>query len=128
MSSHNNSVRLLEVIVRLQPELSQLTNADYPQFLEELNHLLQEINEHLSDMLDRYSIISERVQEAYNSLEGEAFTLSHGLYGDPITIRPDVVYICSIGPHNVQGYDVMQRDVMGRPICPEHGKAMNISR
>lgn len=115
-----NPESLRQVIEQLQKELPDLLGSDYLSFSRELELLLpQGSDDELLALFASHPVAYDRLQELLNYL-----TAGHGLYGDSISIRSSVRYICPIGPHSVDGSEVQKRDVVGRPLCPIHGKAM----
>ena len=115
-----NPSSLKKAIEQLQQELPDLLGSDYPSFSTELESLLPEGNvEAVLALFASHPVAYDHLQDILNYL-----TAGHGLYGDSISIRSSVRYICPIGPHFVDGADVRKKDVIGQPICPAHGKTM----
>jgi hypothetical protein len=114
---------LRRVIMFLHHELPEMLGENYHSFKEKLDSLLTEVStKELLDLFAVYPAVYARLQNLLNF-----FSAGHGLYGDPISGRPDIVYYCSAGPHYVNASAVQKKDVMGRPLCPTHRKAMSLA-
>ncbi len=114
---------LRRAIEQIQQELPDLLGSDYLSFSTELELLLSEgSNDELLALFASHPVAYDRLQDLLTH-----FTAGHGLYGDSISLRSGVRYICQIGPHFVDGVDVQKKDVVGRPLCPSHGKAMKLA-
>ena len=115
-----NPEYLRQAIKQIQQELPDLLGSDYRFFSAKLEFLLSEgSNEELLALFALYPVANKRLQDLQSQLNA-----GHGLYGDSISIRSNVRYECPIGPHYVDGADIQKKDVIGRPLCPTHYKAM----
>src|SRR5574337_1430652 len=112
---------LRRAIQLMYQELPEILGENYRSFKEKLDSLLTRVgNKELLDLFAIYPVAYDRLRDLLNF-----FSAGHGLYGDPISGRPDIVYYCSAGSHYVSATEVQKKDVMGRPLCPTHRKAMN---
>ena len=115
-----NPEDLKNAIKQLQPTLPELLGPNYSMFEAELDSLLSDgNNDELFKLFIRYPPVFDRLQDILNHL-----TAGHGLYGDSLSDKPSLDYICPVGPHRVQQSRVRNSDVYGRPLCPVHGKPM----
>jgi hypothetical protein len=112
---------LKRAIKLMHPELPEILGENYRSFKEKLDSLLPKVG--YKELLDLFAIYPD----AYDRLRDllNFFTAGHGLYGDPISGRPDIVYYCSAGSHYVSASEVQKKDVMGRPLCPTHRRPMS---
>jgi len=118
-----NPENLRQAIKQIQEELPGLLGSDYLSFSSELEIVMSEgSNDKLLALIATYPAVYDRLQEFLNF-----FSAGHGLYGDSISIKPAIRYICPVGSHFVDETDVQKRDVIGRPLCPRHGKPMNLA-
>lgn len=114
---------LRRVINLLHQELPEILGSNYRSFKEKLDSLLTNAdNKELLALFAIYPIAYDRLQDRLNF-----FSAGGGLYGDSISTRPTITYICPVGSHPVSESEVQKRDVMGRPLCPRHGRAMNLA-
>ncbi len=118
-----NPDELRRAIMFLLQELPEILGSNYHSFKEKLDFLLTNAsNKELLALFAIYPIAYDRLQDLLNF-----FSSGHGLYGDPISTRPDILYYCSAGSHYVSASEVQRRDVMGRPLCPTHRRAMSLA-
>jgi hypothetical protein len=116
-----NPEDLRQAIKQLQPELPDLLGSKYPSFAVRLTPLLfAGSNEELLALFAPYPAAYYRLQDILNYL-----IAGHGLYGDSVSIKPSTRYICPEGSHPVEEAEVQKKDVVGRPLCPRHGKVLS---
>lgn len=114
---------LRRAIMFLHQELPEILGENYHSFKEKLDSLLTKVgNRELLDLFAVYPVAYDRLRNLLNF-----FSAGHELYGNPISGRPGIVYYCSAGSHYVNASEVQKKDVMGRPLCPTHRRAMSLA-
>jgi hypothetical protein len=131
MSTTPISKGLQAAIAQLRPTLPTVLGPDYASFTAQLEAFLAQGSEdQVFDLFRQYSEAYTCLLDALVLQEEETETTKGGLglFGYPITPQPAIRYRCQVGPHDVVGADVEERDAASNALCPVHHTPMVLVR